>query len=106
MDIRGTQRKVYLFQEVIYETVRLARLEAIKKAVDPQFIFNCIKRIGNSLPEASKSLDDESESSPAEPEPLSGNPSGEPSGASSVSSFAAAITATTVYVFINIIQFV
>jgi len=99
--------KCISFQEVIYGTERLARLEAIKKAVDPQFMFNCIKCIGNNLPEASKSPspDVESEpSSPADAEPLSsGNPSGEPSGASSVSSFAAAITATSVYLLINII---
>jgi hypothetical protein len=95
--------KCISFQEVIYGTERLARLEATKKAVDPQFMLNCVKCIGNNLPEASKSQDDESESSPAEPEPLSGNPSGEPSGASSVSSFAAAIAATAVYLLINII---
>eukprot|EP00984_Skeletonema_dohrnii_P021690 scaffold10883_cov95-Skeletonema_dohrnii-CCMP3373.AAC.1 len=86
--------KCISFQEAIYGTERLARLEAIKKAVDPHFIFNCGNCVGNNLPEASKSKDDES--SPAAAEPLSENPSDEPSGASSVSSFAAVISATAV----------
>ena len=92
--------KCISFQEAIYGTKRLAWLEAIKKAVDPQFIFNCINCVGNNLPEASKSKDDES-SPAAEPEPESENLSDEPSGASSVSSFAAAISATAIYVLIN-----
>eukprot|EP00984_Skeletonema_dohrnii_P030589 scaffold22185_cov108-Skeletonema_dohrnii-CCMP3373.AAC.4 len=86
------REKCISFQEAIYGTKRLAKLEAIKKAVDPHFIFNCTLCVGNNLPEASKSQDEkDDESSPAEPEPLSGNPS----GASSVSSFAAVIFATS-----------
>jgi hypothetical protein len=85
--------KCISFQEAIYGTERLARLEAIKKAIDPQFMFNCANCIGNNLPEASKSP-----SPPAEPEPVD-----EPSGASYVSSFAAAIIATTAYLLINAI---
>ena len=83
--------KCISFQEAIYGTERLARLEAIKKAIDPQFMFNCANCIGNNLPEASKSP-----SPPAEPEPVD-----EPSGASYVSSFAAAIIATAAYLLIN-----
>jgi len=57
MDIRGTQRKVYLsLQEAIYGTERLARPEAIKKAVDPQFMFNCTLCVGNNLPPRHPSL--------------------------------------------------
>ena len=94
--------KCISFQEAIYGTETLARLEAIKKAVDPQFIFNCTNCVGNNLPEASKSQEgEEDESSPAEP--LSEIPSDEPSGASSVSSFAAAISVTAVYLLINVI---
>jgi len=94
------REKCISFQEAIYGTEQLARLEAIKKAVDPQFIFNCVNCIGNNLPEASKSEDDEP--SPAEAEPLLGNSSDEPSGASFVSSFVAAISATAVYLLIHI----
>jgi len=103
------REKCISFQEAIYGTERLARLEAIKKAVDPQFIFNCVNCIGNNLPEASKSEDEiDDELSPAEPEsaePLLGNSSDadEPSGASFVSSFVAAISATVVYLLIHVI---
>eukprot|EP00985_Skeletonema_marinoi_P020394 scaffold12118_cov135-Skeletonema_marinoi.AAC.2 len=83
--------KCISFQEAIYGTERLARLEAIKKAIDPQFMFNCANCIGNNLPEASKSP-----SPPAEPAPVD-----EPSGAPYVSSFAAAIIATAAYLLIN-----
>ena len=97
------REKCISFQEAIYGTERLARLEAIKKAVDPQIIFNCMNCIGNNLPEASKSEDEkDDESSPAEPETPLGN-SDEPSGASFVSSFVAAIFATAAYLLIHII---
>ena len=97
------REKCISFQEAIYGTERLARLEAIKKAVDPQFIFNCANCIGNNLPEASKSLDQDDEPSPSEPEPLSASPSesDEPSGASSMSSVAAVTSAIAVYLLIN-----
>jgi len=36
------------FQESIYGTERLNRLEAIKKAVDPNFMFDCQNCIGNN----------------------------------------------------------
>ena len=94
--------KCISFQEAIYGTERLARLEAIKKAVDPHFIFNCANCVGNNLPEASKSPDDESSPAAAEPVLETPSESDEPSGASSVSSFVAAISATAVYVLINI----
>eukprot|EP00984_Skeletonema_dohrnii_P002420 scaffold833_cov109-Skeletonema_dohrnii-CCMP3373.AAC.2 len=98
------REKCISFQEAIYGTERLARLEAIKKAVDPQFIFNCMNCIGNNLPEASKSEDKkDDELSSAEPGPPLGNSSDEPSGASVVSSFMAAISATAVYLLINAI---
>eukprot|EP00984_Skeletonema_dohrnii_P001959 scaffold662_cov124-Skeletonema_dohrnii-CCMP3373.AAC.3 len=93
--------KCISFQEAIYGTERLAQLEAIKKAVDPHFIFNCNNCVGNNLPEASKSKDNES--SPAAAEPVSENSSNEPSGASSVSSFATAISAIAIYVLINMV---
>jgi hypothetical protein len=95
------REKCISFQEAIYGTERLARLEAIKKAVDPQFIFNCANCIGNNLPEASKSQDQDDEPSPSEPEPLSASPSDEPSGASSMSSVAAVTSAIAVYLLIN-----
>mmetsp|Transcript_37861 Transcript_37861/g.55342 ORF Transcript_37861/g.55342 Transcript_37861/m.55342 type:complete len:483 (+) Transcript_37861:8-1456(+) len=80
------REKCISIQEAIYGTERLARLEAIKKAVDPQFIFNCTNCIGNN---------------PSEPESLSGNPSDESSGASSMSSVAAVTSAIAVYLLIN-----
>ena len=95
------REKCISFQEAIYGTERLARLEAIKKVVDPQFIFNCGNCIGNNLPEASKSQDQDDEPSPSELEPLAANPSDEPSGASSMSSFAAVTSAIAVHLLIN-----
>mmetsp|Transcript_5174 Transcript_5174/g.8837 ORF Transcript_5174/g.8837 Transcript_5174/m.8837 type:complete len:742 (+) Transcript_5174:103-2328(+) len=94
------REKCISFQEAIYGTERLARLEAIKKAVDPQFIFNCANCIGNNLPEASKSQDQDDEPSPSELEPLAANPSDEPSRASSMSSFAAVTSAIAIYLLI------
>jgi hypothetical protein len=102
MTFEERREKCISLQEAIYGTERLARLEAIKKAVDPQFMFNCTLCVGNNLPEASKSQDDEPSPAAAEPEPLLGNPD-EPSGASTVTSFVAAISATFVYLLINII---
>ena len=94
--------KCISFQEAIYGTERLTRLEAIKKAVDPHFIFNCANCVGNNLPEASKSQDEkDDESSPAAAEPASENLSDEPSGAYSASSFATVISTTAVYLLIN-----
>ena len=82
------REKCISFQEAIYGTERLARLEAIKKAVDPHFVFNCGNCIGNNLPEASKTQDgkDDDGSSPAAAEPLLGSSSDEPSGASTAPS--------------------
>jgi len=39
------------FQETIYGTELLNRLEAIKKAVDPNFMFDCQNCIGNNRPQ-------------------------------------------------------
>jgi len=102
------REKCMSFQEAIYGTERLARLEAIKKAVDPHFVFNCGNCIGNNLPQASKTQDgkDDDGSSPAAAEPPLGSSSDEPSGAStasSSSSFATAIATTAVYLIITII---
>ena len=92
--------KCISFQEAIYGTESLSRLEAIKKAVDPHSMFNCHNCVGNNLAKASHSQDEET-SSPTTAPP-SGEPSDQPSGASFVSTFAAAFSAT---VFLSIIMF-
>jgi len=85
--------KCISFQEVIYGTELLNRLEAIKKTVDPEFMFNCHKCVGNNIPKASQSQNDESA-----PATIPGTPSAdEKSGASCVSTFAAAISAILFY---------
>ena len=57
-------------QEAIYGTELLKRLEAIKMAVDPNFMFNCHDCIGNNLdlakePQAKPSADEPSSASSA-----------------------------------------
>mmetsp|Transcript_31463 Transcript_31463/g.76086 ORF Transcript_31463/g.76086 Transcript_31463/m.76086 type:complete len:714 (+) Transcript_31463:170-2311(+) len=70
-------------QEAIYGTEVLSRLEAIKLAVDPGFMFNCHGCIGNNL-----DLAKAPEVPPDEPA------ANQPSGASFVSTYAAAIVAS------------
>jgi|SaaInl74LU_5_DNA_1037368.scaffolds.fasta_scaffold11346_3 hypothetical protein len=95
--------KCISFQEAIYGTELLSRLEAIKKAVDPQFMFDCENCIGNKLTKASHSQSQDDEPSPeTETATLSGKPSDQPSGASyayASSTFAAAISAAALYLF-------
>ena len=42
-------------QEAIYGTKLLARLEAIKEAIDPDYMFDCYKCIGNNRAKGSDS---------------------------------------------------
>merc|ERR1712176_283506 len=60
-------------QEAIYGTKLLARLEAIKEAVDPDYMFDCYKCIGNNraknigaAPVAEDPTKEEDESAPEE----------------------------------------
>ena len=53
-------------QEAIYGTEVLSRLEAIKLDVDPGFIFNCSRCIGNNL-DLAKTPESEAEVPPDEP---------------------------------------
>ena len=71
-------------QEAIYGTEVLSRLEAIKVAVDPGFMFNCHGCIGNNLDVAK---------APEVP-PVQPSAGDQPSGASSASTYAAAIFAS------------
>ena len=84
-------------QEAIYGTELLSRLEAIKVAVDPQFMFNCNNCVANNLdvtkaPEAEVPLD--------EPSSV---PVDEPSGASFASTPAAIISATMLHLLLSIL---
>ncbi len=80
-------------QEAIYGTELLNRLEAIKMAVDPNFIFNCHNCIGNNLDLAKAPHSDDGESVP--PATID-----EPSSGSSTSVYAAAISATVLSLFL------
>ena len=78
-------------QEVIYGTELLNRLEAIKMAVDPNFMFNCHDCIGNNLDLAK--------------EPQAKPSADEPSSASSASVYAAAAAiSATVILFLPILN--
>ncbi len=84
-------------QEAIYGTELLSRLEAIKKAVDPHFMFNCQSCIGNNIAKAkeSHSQDDELTS------PTTATQSEEPSGASYASAYTTVISAIALYLFFS-----
>jgi hypothetical protein len=79
-------------QEAIYGTELLRRLEAIKMKVDPDFMFDCYGCIGNNLDEAKKKP--EAEVPLDEPSSVAMD---EPSGASLVSTSAAVMSATVLY---------
>jgi hypothetical protein len=83
-------------QEAIYGTELLRRLEAIKMKVDPGFMFNCNSCVGNNLDVAKKP---EAEVQPDEPSSVAVE---EPSGASFVSTYAAAISAATLYLCLSL----
>jgi hypothetical protein len=87
-------------QEAIYGTELLSRLEAIKKAVDPQFIFNCNSCIGNNLAKASHSQDDELTSPTTATQPEEE----EPSGASYASTYTTVISAIALHLFLSIVN--
>ncbi|KAL7490891.1 hypothetical protein ACHAWT_000408, partial [Skeletonema menzelii] len=83
-------------QEAIYGTEVLSRLEAIKVAVDPGFMFNCHGCIGNNLDVAK---------APEVP-PVQPSAGDQPSGASLVSTYAAAtfasVTVTVLHSFLTL----
>ena len=101
--IEERKEKCISSQEAIYGTELLNRLEAIKLAVDPNFMFNCHNCIGNNLDldlaKPSHSQDDETV--PPTPTTMTAKPSDEPSRSSaSVATFyAAAISATVLQLF-------
>ena len=91
-------------QEAIYGTEQLSRLEAIKKAVDPQFMFNCNSCIGNNLAKAkAPPSQDEDLTSPITPT-LSEEPSDQPSGASHASTYTTVISATVLRLVFSILH--
>lgn len=49
-------------QEAIYGTTTLKRLEAIKEAVDPNYMFDCNNCIGNNRPKTKKPVEEEDNS--------------------------------------------
>jgi hypothetical protein len=54
--------KCVSIQETIYGTKTLARLEAIKEAVDPNYIFDCFGCIGNNRKKETETKDEETTS--------------------------------------------
>ena len=84
-------------QEAIYGTEVLSRLEAIKLAVDPGFMFNCSGCIGNNL-DLSKTP--EAEVPPVEPAPAADKPSS--ASFASTYAYAVAISATVLYLFLSL----
>ena len=89
-------------QEAIYGTETLTRLETIKKAVDPNFMFDCNLCIGNNrdLAKASHSQDDGDELESSQ----TGAQSDEPSGASHAPTYVAAIVAAAFHLFLFIVN--
>jgi len=49
-------------QEAVYGTTILKRLEAIKEAVDPNYMFDCHRCIGNNRPKTKKPVEEEDNS--------------------------------------------
>lgn len=49
-------------QEAVYGTTGLKRLEAIKEAVDPNYMFDCTRCIGNNRPKTNKPVEEEDNS--------------------------------------------
>jgi hypothetical protein len=91
--------KCISIQETIYGTKTLARLEAIKEALDPNYMFDCAGCIGNNRKKETDTKDDETtsgETDTKEEETTSGETdtkedkttSEEPSGESSTGSIA------------------
>lgn len=89
-------------QEAIYGTETLSRLETIKKAVDPNFMFNCNLCIRNNLDlaKASHSQDDGDELESSQ----TGAQSDEPSGASHAPTYVALIVAAVFHLFLFIVN--
>jgi len=85
--------KCVSIQETIYGTKTLARLEAIKEAVDPNYIFDCFGCIGNNRKKETDTKDEETisgETDTKEEEETSGEPDTEwidPRSAGRVASF-------------------
>ena len=46
-------------QEAIYGTKLLARLESIKEAIDPDYMFDCYKCIGNNRAKSKTTVEDD-----------------------------------------------
>ena len=86
-------------QEAIYGTEVLSRLEAIKLAVDPGFMFKCHGCIGDNL-DLSKTPEAEAEVPPVEPAPAADKPSS--ASFASTYAYAVAISATVLYFFLSL----
>ena len=103
--IEEREEKCISSQEAIYGTELLKRLEAIKIAVDPNFMLNCHNCIGNNLDLAKASHTQDDESVSPSTATATAKPSDEPSSASFVSLFyAAAISAIGLSLFLPILN--
>ncbi len=91
-------------QEAIYGTELLSRLEAIKKAVDPQFMFNCQSCIGNNLAKAKASHSQDDELTSPTTATQSEEPSDQPSGAAYASTYTTVISAIALHLFFSILN--
>ena len=82
----------------------LSRLEAIKKVVDPQFMFNCKSCIGNNLAKAKASHSQDDELTSPTTATQSEEPSDQPSGASHASTYTPVISAIALHLFFSILN--
>ena len=96
--VEERKEKCISAQEAIYGTELLRRLEAIKMKVDPDFMFNCNGCIGNNL-DVVKVPEVEAEVPLDEPSSIAVD---EPSSASGASTYAAAISATMLSLFLSL----
>jgi hypothetical protein len=99
LTLEERKEKCISSQEAIYGTELLNRLEAIKMAVDPNFMFNCHNCIANNLDLAKASHSEDDESVPPTTIDEPSKASNETSGASAVSFYAAVISATVLSLF-------
>ena len=67
-------------QEAIYGTKLLARLEAIKEAIDPDYMFDCYKCIGNNRAKSKTTVEDDQSKEGEAQADIDGNADGDTGG--------------------------
>ena len=67
-------------QEAIYGTKLLARLESIKEAIDPDYMFDCYKCIGNNRAKSKTTVEDDQSKEGEAQADIDGNADGDSDG--------------------------